>query len=547
MSSTLRAVRALILLAGFQLLSLVLLGVLAAVDWAAIYAPGSVTSKVWLVSVVLAVPVVRGMFMLRLPDIEEPPGVPLTEEAEPRLWAVVRELAEAAGTRAPDTIVLTAEVNASVMERPRLGGLLPGRRSLHLGLPLLTGLSEAQFRSVLAHEYGHYVGGDTRLGPIVARGRLQIRRTIAHFHEKADKKVAQERADQEKKSARRVAKGKKAKEVDTTGAGATYRAMAKIYTWYGKFFLRASQSTARAEEFAADRSAARLAGRDATASALREIPVLSSAYDFYLESYATLGLDARTMPPHGAFFGGFNDLLTARELQLADMRAELPVQQLSPYDSHPPIGERVRAVEALPDDGRADDGRGSALGLLADPRALAAALEPAVLDEDLLGFRRAEDWPDVLRSGMTARLGDLDTPLHRALAVYTKSAPTLPALLQVIDEGHLWQLARRLPLSEEAAAAQGRAFREFVRPSLEGLVRTWVISELSKQGLLDWEFSWSESATVVLPGGDQEAAGEALDAAVAAAVADRPDTAPLRALLPPTPAETGTDPDIESV
>ncbi|MEU9578925.1 M48 family metallopeptidase [Streptomyces chilikensis] len=547
MSSTLRAVRALILLAGFQLLSLVLLGVLAAVDWAAVHAPSSVTGKVWLVSVVLAVPVIRGMFMLRLPKLEEPPGVPLTEEAEPRLWAVVRELAAAAGTRAPDGIILTADVNASVMEHPRLGGLLPGRRSLHIGLPLLTGLSEAQFRSVLAHEYGHYVGGDTRLGPVVARGRRQIQRTIAHFHEKADKKVARERAAQEKKSARRVAKGKKAKEIDTTGAGATYRAMAKIYTWYGTFFLRASLSTGRAQEFAADRNAARLAGRDATASALREIPVLANAYDFYLDRYATLGLDARTMPPHGAFFGGFGDMLGARELQLAEMRAELPEPERSPYDSHPPIAERVHAVESLPDDGRADDGRGAALDILADARAAAAALEPAVLAEELLGFRRAADWADVLRSGMTARLGDLDTPLHRALAVYTKSAPTLPALLKVIDEGHLWQLARRLPLSDEAAAAQGRAFREFVRPSLEGLVHTWVISELSKQGLLDWEFSWSESATVVLPGGDPEAAGEALAAAVAAALADHPDTAPLRALLPPVPAGAGTDTDIESV
>ncbi|WP_151771597.1 M48 family metallopeptidase [Streptomyces abyssomicinicus] len=548
MSSTLRAVRALILLAGFQLLSLVLLGVLAAVDWAAVHAPSSVTSKVWLVSVVLAVPVIRGMFMLRLPKLEEPPGVPLTEEAEPRLWAVVRELAEAAGTRAPDTIILTADVNASVMEHPRLGGLLPGRRSLSIGLPLLTGLSEAQFRSVLAHEYGHYVGGDTRLGPVVARGRRQIQRTIAHFHEKADKKVAQERAEQEKKSARRVAKGKKAKEIDTTGAGATYRAMAKIYTWYGKFFLRASLSTGRGQELAADRNAARLAGRDATASALREIPVLANAYDFYLECYATLGLDARTMPPQGAFFGGFGDMLSARELQLAEMRAELPEPERSPYDSHPPIAERVRAVESLPDDGRADDGRGAALDILGDARGAAAALEPAVLADELLGFRRAADWSDVLDSGMAARLSELDTPLHRALAFYTKEAPTLPALLQVIDEGHLWQLARRLPLSDEASAAQGRAFREFVRSPLEGILRTWVISELSNQGLLSWEFSWSESATVILPG-DPETAADALDAAVTAALADLPDTAPLRALLPPAPAGngTGTGTDIESV
>jgi hypothetical protein len=228
------------------------------------------------------------------------------------------------------------------------------------------------------------------------------------------------------------------------------------------------------------------------------------------------------------------------------MRAGLPEPEVSPYDSHPPVAERVRAVEALPDDGRGDDGRGSALDILTDARAAAAALEPAVLADEILGFRRAEDWQDLLHSGMTARLGDLDTPLHRALALHTKAAPTLRALLRVIDDGHLWQLARRLPLSEQASAAQGRAFREFVRPSLEDLVRTWVIAELGKQGLLDWEFSWSEAATVILPG-DPEAAGETLDAAVTAALADRPDTAPLRALLPPTPAETGTDTDIESV
>ncbi len=100
---------------------------------------------------------------------------------------------------------------------------------------------------MLAHEFGHFTGGDTRLSALVVRGRVQIGRVIGQFHAKADDKVAADRARQEKKSAKRVAKGKKAKEIDTTGVGATYRTMAKIYTAYGKFYLRASLSTARGQ------------------------------------------------------------------------------------------------------------------------------------------------------------------------------------------------------------------------------------------------------------------------------------------------------------
>lgn len=546
MGSTLRATRALVLLAGFHLLSLILLAALAAADWAAaVWTPSGVTAKVWFVSVLLAIPVVRGMFMIRTPKAEDPPGLPLTETAEPRLWALVRELADAAGTRAPDTILLTADVNASVLERSRLLGLLPGRRSLHLGLPLLTGLTEAQLRAVIAHEYGHFTGGDTRLSALVVRGRVQIARVISQFQEKAERTVAKERARQEKSTARRIAKGKKAGEVDTGSAGFTYRTMARLYTAYGKLYLRASLSTARAQEFAADLSSARLAGRDATASALREIPVLAAAHDFYLDSYATLGLPARALPPYGTFFGGFAEMLVAREAELSELREHLPSEEPSPYDSHPPIAERVRRVEELPDNGRAvgPDAATPALALLADPRTSTTALEDAVLTDEARAFRRAASWKELLEAAMAARLADTDDPAHRALALHTHARPTLRSFLQVIDEGQEWQLARRLQLSDEARAASNRAFREFARPMLTRALYTMVLAELSAQGLLRWEFSWSEPARAVLPGTDAEAASgtgpdpqaAALEAAVTAALADRPDTAPLRALLPPVP------------
>ncbi|MFJ9813757.1 M48 family metallopeptidase [Streptomyces sp. NPDC101151] len=540
MGATLRALRALVLLCGFYLLSLLLLAVLAGADVAAYLwgLRGPALLKLVIVSALLAVPVLRGVMMLRTPRGEDPPGIEVTEADEPGLWALVRELAAATGTRAPDRILLTADVNAAVGEHSRLLGLLPGPRRLYLGVPLLTGLTEAQLRSVLAHEYGHFTGGDTRLSALVVRGRAQIARVIGQFRAKADGKVAAERARQEQASAERVAKGKKARNVDTGGAGATYRMMASVYTLYGKLYLRASLTTARAQEYAADLAAARIAGRDATASALRQIPVLATSHEFYLDSYATLGLPVHLLPPRGQFFGGFGRLLTAREAELVKLRDRLPTEPASPYGSHPPIAERVRRIEALPADGRAEEATGTALALLTDPQRTLAALEDAVLSDEVLAFRRAAEWQELLDASMAEGMSSVNTPLHRALADYTGRPATLSALLEVIDDGRLWRLAERLPLSEQAAAAKGRAFREFVRPRLHGSLRTMVLAEFSARSLLQWEFSWARAATVRLPGWASENTPDdgpeaALDAAVDAALADHPDTAPLRALLPP--------------
>ncbi|MGW3264637.1 M48 family metalloprotease [Streptomyces sp. NPDC001056] len=542
MGATLRALRALVLLLGFYLLSLLLLAALVGVDIAAFrWGHGPAVAKLGFVTVLLAVPVVRGMFMLRTPRGEDGPGIDVTEADEPRLWALVREVAAAAGTRAPDRIRLTGEVNAAVSEDPRLLGLLPGPRRLYLGVPLLTGLTQAQLRAVLAHEYGHFTGGDTRLSALVVRGRVQLGRVIAQFHERADGKVAAERAKQERASAKRVARGKKAKKVDASGSGVSYRMMAAIYDQYAKLYLRASLSTARAQEFAADQVAARIAGRDAMAATLREIPVLSASHDFYLDSYATLGLGARMLPPRGEFFGGFGKLLTARAQELEGLRAELPKEPASPYDSHPPIAERVRRIEALPADGRADEATGPALAVLTDPARTLAALEDAVLTDEVLGYGRATGWPELLDASMASGLSSAQTPVHRVLAARTGQPATLAALLEVVDAGGLWQLAEQLPLSAEAKAARGRAFREFARPVLHRSLRTMVLAEFSARSLLTWDFSWSGPAAVRLPG-DAAATGaggqspeEALEAALDAALADHPDTTALRALLPPAP------------
>ncbi|WP_030714213.1 M48 family metallopeptidase [Streptomyces sp. NRRL F-2580] len=529
MGASLRALRALVLLAGFYLLGVFLLAALAGADYALVTGlHGPIVFKLVIVSVVLAVPIVRGLFMLRTPEGEPPAGITVSEAREPLLWQTVRDIAQQVGTRAPDEIVLIDEVNAAVSEDAKLLGLRPGTRRLYLGLPLMTGLDEMQLRAVLAHEMGHYANFDTRLTPLIARGRAQLIRTIGHFHERADGKVAKERAKQEKRDEKRIAKGKKAKGVDTTGEGAMYRAMAKIYMAYGNFYMRATRSTSRRQELAADLASVRVAGRDSAASALRELNALDSAHGFYMSSYATLGVGAGLLPRPGQVFGGLSRLLDARSDDLDELRRELSTEPTSPYDSHPALAERVARIEALPDDGRAGQAARPALELLADADAALIALEQAALTPEALALKRV-DWEDLVHESMTLYVDQGAEEIREACAA-EGAGPGLAELLDAFDADPAvrWRIADRFPKSEEAAAATGRAAREFVRPVLRRALNQLVGIELAARGAARWQLSWSESAALVYPAeGFEEQLGPALDAVVS----DQPDTESLRKLV----------------
>ncbi|MFB7183461.1 M48 family metallopeptidase [Streptomyces sp. NPDC056257] len=529
MGASLRALRALVLLAGFYLLGVFLLAALAGADYALVTGlHGPIVFKLVIVSVVLAVPIVRGMFMLRTPKGEPPAGITVSEAQEPLLWQTVRDVAQQVGTRAPDEIVLIDEVNAAVGEDAGLLGLRPGTRRLYLGLPLMTGLDEMQLRAVLAHEMGHYANFDTRLTPLIARGRAQLIRTIGHFHERADGKVAKERAKQEKRDEKRIAKGKKAKGVDTTGEGAMYRAMARIYMAYGNFYMRATRSTSRRQELAADLASVRVAGRDSAASALRELNALDSAHDFYMGSYATLGVGAGLLPRPGQVFGGLRKLLDARAEDLDDLRRELSTEPTSPYDSHPALAERVARIEALPDDGRGGQAARPALELLADADAALAALEQVVLTPEALALKRV-DWEDLVHESMTLYVGQGAEEIREAFAA-EGAGPGLAELLDAVDADPAvrWRITDRFPKSEQAAAATGRTAREFARPVLRRALNQLVTVELTARGAARWQLSWSDSAALVYPAdGFEERLGQALDAVVS----DQPDTESLRKLV----------------
>ena len=115
-----------------------------------------------LFSVLLAA-LVRGIWV----RFEAPPGVPLDPAVHPALFARVEAVRHRVGAPPVDELRLTPDINAAISLTPR--GLLPPRRTLTLGLPLVSLESPDELDATIAHELGHAYGGDDRATARAAR------------------------------------------------------------------------------------------------------------------------------------------------------------------------------------------------------------------------------------------------------------------------------------------------------------------------------------------------------------------------------------------
>ena len=170
-----RAIGALALMVGFYGLAIAILAAL----WFGAYAQIRYSNRIhfrYLFFVAVGTIIILAGIIPRRDEFMEP-GLRLTEDGHPRLFKELKAIAAAVGQKMPADVFLVPDLNAWVMQR---GGRLGwgGRRVMGLGLPLLNLLSVSEFRAVLAHEFGHFHGGDTKLGPIIYNTRGAISRTV---------------------------------------------------------------------------------------------------------------------------------------------------------------------------------------------------------------------------------------------------------------------------------------------------------------------------------------------------------------------------------
>jgi Zn-dependent protease with chaperone function len=447
MVAAFRAVVAAVMLAGFYFLALVMfVGTVALGVWLASVTNAAIAVKLvgpLLVASVGAVAVALWRTLRAKP--EEPHGLPLRPDQAPYLWQLVHELAGVVQTRMPDEIRVVPEVNAAVVEHSRLLGLIGGRRLLYVGLPLLQVFTLDQLRSVIAHELGHYSGQHTRFAAMAYRGRMAIGGTIGRL--------------------------------------GPYNVVGWVFKAYARLYLLVDSAVVRRQELAADQASVLVAGRAAAAGALRELPVLDAAWDFYLATYVESGWELGYAPDD--LFGGFRALVDARKAELDELRLKPPSGEASIWDSHPPIPDRISAISRTPEPPTYRDGRPAAL-LLPDLAGVGRRLQQATVR---VGERTLLPWPQFTAATAAMRLQRQADGIFRSIA-RTVHAPegNLPMVLDLIAAGRAGEIAEPLfPNNTRREAAS-----LFAGP-LEVLFQLAAV----RCGVAGFLHSWSGPATLV--------------------------------------------------
>lgn len=351
---TVRAVIALLLMIGFYVVALGLSGFLLYLPYAEIVYAHRLHLKVLVFCVMGAGIIVWAVLPHR--DRFEPPWPILKRTDESKLFRLIESVARATGQQVPKTVYLTPEVNAWVSQR---GGALGigGQRVMGLGLPLLAVLTERELFAVLAHEFGHFHGGDTKLGPIIYRTRSAMGRTIEALEEHSS-------------------------------------ALQWVFLAYGKLFIAVTHAISRHQERLADLLAATVAGSGALSRALKKIHGAALAFESYWSTEATPVLAKGLLPPLAAGFDRFvKNERVERAMRTALDRA-MAEDQASGYDTHPPLSERLQALAGMPDNNMPDDAPAIAL-LTTTLGARERQLMDAMLKPEVARRLKVSSWEEV--------------------------------------------------------------------------------------------------------------------------------------------------------
>lgn len=249
-------------------------------------------------------------------EVLPPKGIELGRNEAPALWAEIDRVRRELRAPAPYKVLIDRQVNASVQQVPRLGVLGFYRTYLTIGLPLAASVTPAEFRALLAHEFGHVSRKHGRLGMWIYR----VQATWSEVLEELEQS-------------------------DHWSRGA-FRAFLR---WYAPYFDAYTAVLRRAHEFEADRAAAAVAGNEAAVTLLCRLAVADRYQDdvFWpaVQAYVAKGPNA----PAGVFRQLLLDAPKAAEHHEARIwLSDAAARRTRPWDTHPSLSERLASLGAAP-------------------------------------------------------------------------------------------------------------------------------------------------------------------------------------------------------
>jgi Zn-dependent protease with chaperone function len=234
-------------------------------------------------------------------------GVALAQDDAPRLWQRIATLAAQLGSAPPDHIVAGIDTNFFITESQlKVGEQRLLGRSLFVSLPLLRMLSRAEADAVLAHELAHLRGGDTSSSALLGPKLLQFEQYCAGLR--------------------------------SGGVTVFLYYLLRLYRVIFEFALRRES---RAREFRADHIAASVSSASGIAHSLIKLSAYASyrisveqwlfTYDRGLQGELGIANTVAEGLPRYVYSGEF-------------LRAMHSATVPHPFDSHPPLAERIRQL-----------------------------------------------------------------------------------------------------------------------------------------------------------------------------------------------------------
>ncbi len=264
----------------------------------------------------LLVSLLRALWMRQ----SAPQGLPITAKEAPRLFELIEKIRHRTGAPRVHRVLIDGELNAAIVQQPRLGLLGWHRNHLILGLPLMMGLDVRQLAAVIAHEFGHLQGAHGKLGAWVYRTRrswfmLAMAREQAHM-----------------------------------GASLADLALGFFFRHFFPRFNARAFVLSRQQEYEADRVAHRIVGTQPAADAL----MATELQGRYLAESFWPGIDRRAASaatPQGEH--PYRELYRAMRPSLTHPRAASWLKEAlkrlpDPADTHPSLRDRLEFADVAP-------------------------------------------------------------------------------------------------------------------------------------------------------------------------------------------------------
>lgn len=245
--------------------------------------------------------------------IPPPDGMKVSAKKSPQLFSMIDELRKELDSPNFDHVIITDELNAGVIQAPRMGIFGWHENYLLIGLPLMKSLTVEQFKAVLAHEFGHLAKGHGRISNWIYTQRLRWVRLV--------------------------------QSLDATNSAGSFL-FKPFLNWFAPYFSAYSFPLARANEYEADATSVRLTSSRAAAEALTTVSMVGN----YLgERYwPEIHKQADELPRPG--FMPYSNMghKVSSELNEASTKTWLEnelARETTSADTHPALSDRLKAID----------------------------------------------------------------------------------------------------------------------------------------------------------------------------------------------------------